>query len=1072
MADYDKGRRYGNGSGQPGAFGGGGFTGGTTFGGQPTGFGGTTNTTPFGATSTSTTPFGQTSTTGFGGTSLFGQKPQTGGFGAQSSAATAGGLFGTTSQAPNFGGFGQTAGTTNTFGTSQAQNKPSLFGSSTNTFGGTGTTGTSLFGNTGTTGFGTNQPAQGTSLFGGFGTQNQQGQQGQDQNKQGGLFGGGGFGNTQTSQAQPAGNLFGTSQASTGGTGLFGGTTLGGQNTGGFGGANQNAGGSLFGGTNTTQQKPSLFGNTGGFGSTQTQNAGGLFGGGSNTQQGGGLFGTTSTNNAGGLFGNNQQQQKPGLFGLSQSNTPNQNNNLFGGQSTNGLFNTSQQNQQTPQQPQALHSSLLDGNPYGQSSIWSGLPEATPQNSGPLVTPLSASQRLRESQMRATPSFRLSSASKLMTPPRRQGYGFTYSTYGTPNSAASTPGGGGLSSSMYGRSFTGGSFGRSVGKSFSASNLRQQFAADGESVLSPGAFAPGSSRYSSGSIRRLTIDRNLKTDLFSRPSPTQPALPAPPSTNGVTNATTNGDANNGSTPAEQPNKLKKRVSFDKDTAGGVQDGQLNAVNGALVRTETDDPEPTAEEQGFLRSSRRGKPTNGTASAPPQMEQVRGNELAVVPEDRETDNAIPKMRLPTDAPAAVDPKPGEYWMKPSRAELSKMPRDKLQHFKGFQVGRQGCGYVTFDGEVDLTTIPLDDLFGKIIEIRIRSISVYSDASTKPPRGKGLNVPSTIHLENSWPRARGGAPSSATSGPLFDRHILRLKRMPNTQYLSYDTQTGVWTFKVPHYTRYGLDYDDEEENREDLEDSGLIDPPEHIIEPDSTPRVGNQAQNMLDVDEDTPEDSLPEDDTFDFKKKKRMPGAFTSLSTFDCDQDMSFSEGPAADADSFDFKKTGMPGAWASLSLTHHEQDKPLAQERSADAGSEFDHSGESEQEGSGDEVQMAGAFPRAIEPIHGTGNPTKSAMKSPQLPWGTPGKPLIDLDGDWAEQLQRTISPRKQNREALREIQGNVLLDRPTSPTKQQTVNQKNEIRTNIDLMNSLFGQHEERMALSRQKHGGGHGIEV
>jgi nuclear pore complex protein Nup98-Nup96 len=864
----------------------------------------------------------------------------------------------------------------------------------------------------------------------------------------GGLFGSGAFGNAQTSQAQPAGGLFGASQTSAGGGGLFGSNTTG-QGTTGFGATGQNTGGGLFGATGTQQQKPSLFGGTGGFGAAQNQNPGGLFGSsGTTQQQGGGLFGATSTNNAGGLF-NTQQQQKPSLFGAPQPNPGLQNNNMFGGQSTSNLFNTSQPNQQTPQQAQALHSSLLDGNPYGQSSIWSGLPEATPQNSGPLVTPLSASQRLKESQVKAIPSFRLTS-SKLMTPPRRLGYGFTYSTYGTPNSAASTPGGGGLSSSLYGRSFTGGSFGRSVGKSFSATNLRQQFAADGDSVLSPGAFAPGSSRYSSGSIRRLTIDRNIKTDLFSRPAPSQPAEAAladsgaqsaqsgqsgSSSSNGgtnITNGTANGEASAGTVTTERPNKLKKRVSFDNNTNGGVHEDLLNGVNGALIPTDNDGPEPSAEEQGFLRSSRRGKPTNGSASAPPQMEQVRGNELAVVPEDRETDSMISKMRLPTDAPATVDPKPGEYWMKPTRAELSKMPRDRLQHFKGFQVGRYGCGYVTFDEAVDLTTVALDDLFGKIVEIRIRSISVYSDASTKPPRGKGLNVPSTIHLENSWPRSRG-APSSATSGPLFERHIQRLKRMPNTQYVSYDTQTGVWTFKVPHYTRYGLDFDDEDEGHEDESDEDSLDQSEpDQTEPGQnagqmagqmkagqTPRADDRPDSLMDLDGHTPGESSPEDDTFDFKRKS-LPGGFDR-------PDESFLDDSAAGA------VTGS------------------------------DDSYESDEQESGDDLNMAGSFPPPEQATEVIETPIKSAMKASQLAWDTPGRPLIDLDGDWAEQLRRTISPRKQNREALREIQAKVMLDRVNLPPKQQSVSKEKEIRTNIDLMNSLFGQHEERMALNRKK---------
>jgi nuclear pore complex protein Nup98-Nup96 len=573
---------------------------------------------------------------------------------------------------------------------------------------------------------------------------------------------------------------------------------------------------------------------------------------------------------------------------------------------------------------------------------------------------------------------------------------------------------------MYGRAFTGGSFGKVVGKSFSASNLRQQFSTDGESVLTPGAFAPGSSRYSSGSIRRLTIDKNVKVDLFGRSTP--PALPAPTSTKDT--PTTNGET----VPAEQQNKLKKRVSFDKDITGGEINGHLNGESGALVRTEIDEQDPPAEEARFPRSTRRTANSNGSSSAPPEMEHVRGNELAVVPEDRESDDVIAKMRLPTDANPTPDPKPGVYWMKPSRAEISKMPREKLQNFRGFQVGRHGCGSVTFDGAVDLTTIPLDDVFEKLVDIELRSITVYPEASTKPPRGRGLNVPSTLQLENSWPRNRKtNAPSSATSGPLFEKHIKRLRNTTNTEFVGYDVQSGVWTFRVPHFTRYGLDYDDDDE------ESGLSSLPETPIEP--TPRLASPTASAMEVDV-MPDNSSPEDDTFAFRQKI-VPGGFDRQSIVDSDQD------------------------------------RFLLGDGSAAAMSGSERSYTSEQEESDDEMNMAGSFP------HNDGaaaqdaeSPIRTSLAAGHQPWGTPGRPLIDLDGDWAEQLQRTISPRKQNREALREVQRNVLLDRSQQPPKRLRSSTKNEFRTSIDVMNSLFGKHEERMALSRMQESGGSGFEV
>ena len=1018
LADYNAGRKNAS-SGQAGAFGQ--STGFGGFGQQNTSFG-QSSSNPFGGTSSSSTPFGGTSTAGgFGsnntGGSLFGaNKPATGGlFGStqqQTSAPSSGGLFGnTTGGSTGFGGFGNNNNNSNT----------------------NNTTGGSLFGNQSNTSkpgglFGSSNTASGGTGFGGFGNQN-------TTNSGGGLFGnannttsnaGGGMFGAQTSQPQQSGGLFGASSTQKPAFGGFGTAASQPQQSGGlFGNSNTNTGGGLFGNTAQPQQQSGgLFGNNnqaqgggGLFGSTQNQQSGGLFGakpaaatgfGNSNTQQAntGGLFGGGNNQQGSSLFGNSQQNKPAsgGLFGSSFGNNQNQQqggNSLFGNSNGGSLFGGSQQNQQ-PQQPQGLRASLLEGNPYGASSIWSGLPPATSENKGPLVTPLSASQKLKESQSRS--SLRHSPVSRLYsTPPRRTGYGFSYSTYGTPSSASSTPGTG----SVYGRGFTGGSFGRSVTKSFSSSNLRQQFSNEGEGVLSPGALGPGSSRYSSGSIRRLTIDRSLKTDLFAR-SP----LALPPATTNL-NGATEADKPR-SDLSEQPQKLKKRVSFDQ--ASREPNGStLNGITGALVRTEDDDTESAIEDSGILRSTKRQ--SNGTSSSS-DNESTRGKELAAVPEDRVTDTAVSNMRMPHDAPAAVDPKPGEYWMKPSRAELSKMPREKLQGFKGFTVGRQGCGSVTFDEPADLTKVPLDDLYGKIVDIGVRSITVYGDASTKPPPGTGLNVPSTLRLENSWPRARG-KPSSATSGPVFDKHVRRLREVKGTEYVNYETQSGIWTFRVPHYTRYGLDYDEEDDAQ-----SELSSPPDDLETPKTSSRRYPGEDNTPDQDS-----SGLEDDTFGYKKS--LPGTFGQQAAFDDINDAqqeTFLEG----------------GSIASPS----------------------DVSYQSDMEASDDEMDMAGSFP---QPDSATGEENNLSVSR----IGTPGKRALDLNGDWAEQLQRTISPRKQDREALRGLQSQILIDIEAPPEPTRKLNPKSDFRTSIDVMNSLFGQHEERMSAAKNKQNvGGKGFEV
>lgn len=927
----------------------------------------------------------------------------------------------------------------------QQQNKP-LFGGTTGT--GFGTTG---FGQQAATTAAANpfgaatataspfggQQQTGTSAFGGFGQQNQPQQAGAG----GGLFG------AAAQQQQQKPSLFGA--GTTTGTGLFGQTPQQAGTGGLFGGTTQQAGtGGLFGGAAQQQeQKPSLFGatattGTGGFGGfgQQAQNqpataGGGLFGGAAAQQQqkpslfgnapaGGSLFGQTAAGAA--------QPAGTSLFGATQ-NQPQQ----AGGLGTSSLFgNTQNLQQQQLQQPApgSLQASLLEGNPYGNQSIFSGLPGPNAPSPGPLATPLASS--MKQKQRTPLPVYKITpnAANRLITPPKRQGYGFSYSTYGTPSSTTSTPSG--LGGSLLGGSIRGGnapgSFGRSFSKSFSTSNLRKTFDPDSDSILAPGAFTPGSSRYSSGSLKRLTIDRSLRNDLFARP------------------ASTSGVITNVEDAALQGSKLKKRVSFDSETQ------EPNGVSeGVVVRAETQSPEPTAEELGFLRSIRKpAQPPNGvngvkaaiTPEPPvqPEVEALRGNELAVVPEaEIPVTNGVSKLPfVPT-----ADPQPGEYWMKPSRAELSKMSRDDLKRLVGFTVGRKKCGQVTFDEPVDLTTVDLDQIFGGIVEITVRSITVYPDDVHKPPMGKGLNVPSTLRIENSWPRGRDKkSPSPLTSGPLFDKHVDRLKKVHNTQFVDYEKDTGTWIFRVPHFTTYGLDYDDDDEG-ESLNQSTLSAAPDTPTPkahspayPDHT--VGSEPTSSFSIDESFVGSMAGvDDDTFDFKKRKIVPGAFgNQMGTIE-DEDMGSGEETEES-----FLEDGSAG-----STVEQDGDTESQQFIESEVGSDED-----------DEMEMAGSFPtphRTAEQDNTTGSimsDFEHTQRSIQ-PWGTPSKAQLDLSGDWADQLQRTISPRKQDRDALREIQANAfagknLLDDTPKEKTTTTDGRQKGFTTSIDLMNSLFQQ--------------------
>ncbi|KAI9678795.1 MAG: hypothetical protein M1817_005853 [Caeruleum heppii] len=1136
LADYAQGRRYGNASNQAGAFGTntgfGGFgtqPSSTSFGATNTGGGmfgntNTNNTNPgFGASQPASNPFGGGST----GTGLFGggtSKPAGGGlFGTAAAPATStqpsGGLFGTTGTTGGFGntggsGFGGTGGSlfggnnnnSNTnaakpsgfsFGATGANTTTGFGAANTNSnptggFGATNNTGGGLFGNNqaGTSAFGGGTQQGNSNPFGGA-VQNQT-----QQNQGSSLFG-------NNNQAKPAGGLFG--------------------NTG-----TQNAGGSLFGGgatnTSTAQQGSSLF-NT----STQNNTGGGLFGpkpfgtAGAGTNTSGGLFGTTPANNTGGgglfpnlgsnntnnqqnqggLFGNanNQQQAKPdGLFGTSLNATNNTGGGLFGTQSTNpqqpsgGLFGNANQNQQQQsggnslfggssllgntsqpqaqnQQPQSLSTSITDNDPYGSVQLFAGLGSLDSEKTGPLATPLSSAQKLKKSAV--LPQYKMNPAASLrMITPQKRGYGFSYSNYGTPNSASSissTPGslGSSLRTNNMGSSLLGANLGRGLGKSLSTSNLRTPRTFDSEdSVLSPNAFSASSSRYSgAGSLKRLVINRSVRTDLFTplRQSESAGALPAPEK----------------SEPSVQRQSImKKRVSFETNGTSTTDDELPNGekessqVNGTSAT-------PSAREQGFLRSSPRKsangnshRATNGTpGSAPgqPEMEQYRGNELAIVPEDAPSHAVSSKATSSSSTKPAEGPA-GEYWMKPSLDELKQLARERLKKLSDFVVGRYGLGFVKFSAPVDLTGIELDRLPGELVRFSHSSCTVYPDDTSKPPPGKGLNVPALIQLEGlQYPRVKRATRSS--------RRVLTkaefqkgLETVPDTHFLSWDEDGGIWVFTVEHFTTYSFDVEDEGETG--LDESVMTQAPDT---PTPKTRSSQDAtisspigQDVSMLSQDTTSSGLSMvDDTFDFKKRS-LPGGFDRHGGFDAEpqadesreddhEDQSFLDerSVGSSLDDADDEPDEVPD-----DTTGDREDESVMIEDEEMADSTPNHGMTAER------MRLESLVARASA-RENLASPPGAKSKEPIGQVDDFGRslshnPTLDLGGGWAENLQRTISPRKVDRSTLKASQADLWADLDesqgpmTHDQAQKSIQGFRPMETSIDLMRSLFGPEHGR----------------
>lgn len=1037
LTDYNQGRKTG-GTGGTGAFGGSNFGGGTTgFGTNTggTGFGANTGTGMFGNTQPAATGFGATNTTttgafGTGGGGLFGSKPATGGsmFGntATTQPAQTGGIFG----GGGTGAFGGGAATTNTgFGANTGNTGGGLFGTANTaaakpagfSFGTTATnTGGGAFGGgTATTGFGQNTTTANTGgggLFGNtaqantgggglFGQQQQQQQPAntgfgggtgfgaQPQNAGGGLFG------NQQQQQQKPGGLFGSSTANTGTTGgLFGNANTGATSA--FGGATaaQPAAGGLFGnkpaGTggglfgNTTAQTGAagggLFGNLGGNTQTQQPAQNSLFGGlGQSTQAKPSLFGNTAPA-GGGLFGNQPAQQQGGMFGAS-SNQQQPQQGMLG----NSLLGNSQ-GQQMPQQ--AFNASIHDMSAYGAATLFSGLPEDKIQNPGPLATPLSGASKVKSRSI--LPMYKLSpaNASRLATPQKR-GYGFSYSAYGSPaspSSVSSTPGG-------FSQSLLAGNINRNLSKSISASNLRRSFNVE-DSILQPGAFSANSSMRllgSAGNHKKLVINKEMRSDLFTSPNK-EKQVPE--------------DANSS-------RKLAKRVSFDTSTVETTPETRPAALeNGS-----------SADDQGHPKPSTSARPStngvNGAKSSPttaaPEMEQAKGNELAIVPEEESPAAVRTEKKLGSTI------EPGGYWMSPTIEEIRAMNRVQRQRIPDFTVGRENVGSVSFKIPVDLSNINLDELFDGIVILVPRSATVYPVAAKKPPVGKGLNVPAVISLEHSYPR---GGP--ATTGRRLERHIERLKTaIPDTTFESYDKETGVWTFSVEHFTTYGLGDDDDEDEETEVETI----PARRVIQ---SPSIVKDSTSPSDPD-----------DTFEFRRSRRaFPGAFDDAALSDNEE--------AADA----------AHRQGTLSPEPQEADAPLPSrewpedESMADGPDDYQLEAfeQSSQQGSvdgQDDLYSRYADNEAQVPA-GIMRARLRAFKKSTAPT------RIEVAGgdDWTQILQASVrAPRTVDRATLRALNesGAVwdIKDRGSpAPQRNAPAPDGAGFATSIDLMKSLFEQ--------------------
>ena len=127
---------------------------------------------------------------------------------------------------------------------------------------------------------------------------------------------------------------------------------------------------------------------------------------------------------------------------------------------------------------------------------------------------------------------------------------------------------------------------------------------------------------------------------------------------------------------------------------------------------------------------------------------------------------------------------------------------------FLIPDQLYGQVKFLGETDVRRLDLES----IIQFNKCEVLVYMDENKKPAIGQGLNKPAEVTLLNvKYMDKKTG--QYHLDGPEVERFEKRLKKKTEEQgaeFISYNGLKGEWKFRVKHFSRYGLDFDSDEED----------------------------------------------------------------------------------------------------------------------------------------------------------------------------------------------------------------------------------------------------------------------
>ncbi|KAL3375051.1 hypothetical protein AABB24_006516 [Solanum stoloniferum] len=177
---------------------------------------------------------------------------------------------------------------------------------------------------------------------------------------------------------------------------------------------------------------------------------------------------------------------------------------------------------------------------------------------------------------------------------------------------------------------------------------------------------------------------------------------------------------------------------------------------------------------------------------------------------------------------------DYFTDPCLSELAVrelMSSGYCSKVENFTVGRFGYGFVKFYGETDVRGLDLD----RIVKFSRHEVIVYEDENDKPPVGMGLNKPAEVTLLLEIRSSKHYDVDS--SRELVEKLRLRTERQ-GARFISFDPSNGEWKFFVQHFSRFGLN--DEEEDEDMIIDG---------VSPEVQDPADMNGGDVSDIDEET-------------------------------------------------------------------------------------------------------------------------------------------------------------------------------------------------------------------------------